>query len=94
MVTRSAVLLAALALALMLVVSACDVPQEEMATVETAPTRLNGLVIYNGLTRFTDDEAGVVCWVLKDYYMNGYGIGLSCLPIRETLLGATRQGAE
>lgn len=38
---------------------------------------------YNpGLSRFTDEDAGVVCYV---YYYSGGG-GIDCLPISETKL--------
>ncbi len=36
-----------------------------------------------GVSRFEDDEAGVVCWV----YSGGYKGGISCLPIEDTRFG-------
>jgi hypothetical protein len=46
----------------------------------------SGAAVYNGVGRFVDDEAGVVCWVY-DRYKSG---GISCLPLRDTLLDTGR----
>lgn len=35
-----------------------------------------------GVSRFIDEEAGVVCWTVKSYHERG----ISCLPISETNL--------
>jgi hypothetical protein len=48
--------------------------------------RLEGLVILDGVSRFEDAEAGVICWV----YTQAYRGGISCLPKSETLLGGTK----
>ena len=40
-------------------------------------------IIKSNVTRFIDEEAGVVCWEY-DGYRSG---GISCLPIDETKLG-------
>ncbi len=39
--------------------------------------------IGNGVYRFIDDEAGVVCWIFK----GSQRAGLSCLPLGHTILG-------
>lgn len=36
----------------------------------------------NGVTRYTDTEAGVVCWL----YSSSYGVGIDCIPMSNTLL--------
>jgi|WetSurSiteA1Bulk_404760.scaffolds.fasta_scaffold00214_19 hypothetical protein len=36
----------------------------------------------NGISRFIDVEAGVVCWTSQVYL----GYSISCLPIKDTLL--------
>jgi hypothetical protein len=37
-----------------------------------------------GITRFYDNDAGVVCWVYNDFEKGG----ISCLPLKETKLNS------
>jgi hypothetical protein len=47
-------------------------------TMPSSSARSNNKDLGNGLSRFVDKEAGVVCWMAT--------YGLSCLPIKDTLL--------
>jgi hypothetical protein len=53
------------------------------ACVAATPLNNNKEVVGDRITRWTDEEAGVVCWI----YNAGYAGGISCLPISETLIG-------
>lgn len=55
-----------------------SVPENESAQW----TKLGGVPLANGLYRYVDSEAGVVCWLAE----RPKGAGLSCLPIEETSL--------
>lgn len=59
-----------LLVALMLILVSC-LPDEGKKTLDNS-----------AVTRFTDDEAGVVCWVYQDFNRGG----ISCLPINDTKL--------
>ena len=67
----------------MLLVAACGVETPVKQVTTGSVTRIEGLTINIGLSRFVDAEACVVCWV----FVEGYGAGLSCLPLSETTLG-------
>ena len=47
--------------------------------------RIDG-TLQGDLSRFVDLDAGVVCWVIRDWTTVGLGVGMSCLPIEETRL--------
>ena len=86
--------LAAGILMMAVVLAACEVAQETRSIqAETPETRIEGLEIDMGLTRFEDEEAGVVCWALVKY-MDGFGVGLSCLPKADTLLAVMPVGGD
>jgi len=67
----------AFALAIQIIVS-CD-PQTPVNET-SINTSDYGWHIY----RYIDQEAGVVCWI---EWMNNYSRSISCLPLKDTLLG-------
>lgn len=66
-----------LALLVLLVLVACGASAEAQVLSPEDPPFTD---IGNGVARFIDDEAGVVCWM---FYSKGT---LSCLPLSETKL--------
>jgi len=60
---------------LALILTACSAPppKEQLKTESINDIRYN-------ITRYVDDEAGVVCWVYGNYEKGG----LSCLPLSQT----------
>lgn len=65
-----------IALFLLLALAACKSPEPTPVQVSEWLTK--------HVYKFTDEEAGVVCWV---YNAGGNHGGISCLPLSETRLG-------
>lgn len=63
-------------LVMLLSLAGCVESYPQTSGVTQATT--NRVNLGNGISRFVDNEAGVVCW-LASY-------GISCLPIADTLL--------
>jgi len=47
--------------------------------VACAPAQQNGDLTESRISRYIDREYNVVCY----YYITGYGIGLSCVPLKD-----------
>ena len=47
------------------------------------PDEPERIAVGSDITRFIDEEAGVVCWIYTGYNKGG----ISCLPIKDTALG-------
>ena len=62
---------------LIIMLTSCIEQPPDLALVDVG--RFN----FRNLQRVIDSEAGVVCWI----YNGRQEYGISCLPIRETLLG-------
>lgn len=65
--------------AFLLLLAACD---STLLTPEGGPTPASIGPSRNGVTRYLDTEAGVVCWVFEGYQEGG----ISCLPVSSTRL--------
>jgi hypothetical protein len=51
-------------------------------TSQPIPMHTYPIQDYPNTHRVTDQEAGVVCWIVEE----NQGVGISCLPIKDTLL--------
>mgnify|MGYP006306217705 CR=1 FL=1 len=87
-------ILLALAVAMLAVTSGCVASQEETGEdpkeVEEPAPPADKVEVNEKVERFTDDEAGVVCYVIDEEGAMGSGAGwqsgVSCIPIEETSL--------
>jgi len=65
------------AVAFVLIAAGCRMPEESPRLND------NTMTTFGNITRHTDTEAGVVCWVFQDSHKGG----ISCLPLADTKLG-------
>lgn len=69
-----------------LILTGCAVPASYPPSAKPERPAVESVSLGDGVARFVDVEAGVVCWTL----LSGYGtaISISCMPAYETTLEA------
>lgn len=68
-----------IALAMVALLVACAAPQPDGNKYPVCERMTEGKLLFSGVCRFVDTDAGVVCWA--------YGPGgISCLPLKDTRL--------